>query len=191
MNIKNVTKFDFSTSTGNAQIELKWNTFTVTTPDSSKPIVSKSLWKILNTRINKRRIFDWKERDIVEAVYSNLIKKMRENSKIARTNFWVVDELTGHVYVLDSTGHFGRINRDTLNWTNIIHRFWGAKVNEWVISNKKLMGTTTHPWYAYHRLTADEEKELLKNPLLMQWFVKAMNRRMWVVESVRAWFDRN
>jgi hypothetical protein len=25
----------------------------------------------------------------------------------------------------------------------------------------------------------------------MQWFVKAMNRRMGIVESVRAWFDRH
>jgi hypothetical protein len=191
LNKNNTTNFDFSTSVWNTNIELKWNTFTVTTPECPKPIVSKDLWKILWKRVNKKRIFDWKERDIVEAVYGGLIKKMRENSKIARTNFGVVDDLTWHVYVLDSSWHFGRINRDALNWANAVHRFWWAKVNAWVISEKKLRWSRGRPWFTYHILTPSEEKELLKNPLLMQWFVRAMNRRMGVVESVRAWFDRH
>ena len=191
INKNNTTNFDFSASVGETQIDLKGNTFTVTTPSCPEPIVSKDLWKILHKRVDKKRIFDGVERDIVEAVYSNLIKKMRENSKVARTNFGVVDELTWNVYVLDDTGHFWRINRDALNWENIVHRFWGAKVDAWVISSKKLRGDWTTPGYAYHRLTADEEKELLKNPLLMQGFVRAMNRRMGLVESVRAWFDRH
>ena len=187
INMGNTTNFDFSTSVWETNIELKWNTFTVTTPHCPKPIVSKDLWKILHKRVDKKRIFDWVERDIVEAVYSNLINKMRENSKVARTHFWVLDELTWHVYIIDNTGHFGRINRDALNWRNIFNFWW----NDWVISEKVLRWTWGRPWYAYHRLTADEEKELLKNPLLMQWFVKAMNRRMGIVESVRAWFDRH
>jgi hypothetical protein len=191
LNKNNTTNFDFSTSVWNTNIELKWNTFTVTTPEYPKPIVSKDLWKILWKRVNKKRIFDWKERDIVEAVYGGLIKKMRENSKIARTNFGVVDDLTWHVYVLDSSWHFGRINRDALNWANAVHRFWWAKVNAWVISEKKLRWSRGRPWFTYHILTPSEEKELLKNPLLMQWFVRAMNRRMGVIESVRAWFDRH
>ena len=187
INMGNTTNFDFSTSVWETNIELKWNTFTVTTPHCPKPIVSKDLWKILHKRVDKKRIFDWVERDIVEAVYSNLINKMRENSKVARTHFWVLDELTWHVYIIDNTGHFGRINRDALNWRNIFNFWW----TDWVISEKVLRWSWGYPWYAYHRLTADEEKELLKNPLLMQWFVKAMNRRMGIVESVRAWFDRH
>lgn len=191
LNKNNTTNFDFSTTVWTTRIELKGNTFTVTTPACPTPLVSKDLGKILHKRVNKKRIFDWVERDIVEAVYSNLIKKMRENSKIARTNFWVVDELTWHVYILDSTWDFWRINRDVLNWANIVHRFWWVKMDAGVISEKTLSGTRRRPWYAYHRLTANEEKELLKNPLLMQGFVKAMNRRMWLVESIRAWFDRH
>ena len=187
---KNATNFEFTTSVGTTQIDFKDNKFTVTTPDSPKPIVSKSLWKILNTRVHKRRIFDWVERDIVEAVYSNLIKKMRENTKVARTHFWVVDDLTGHVYVIDPSWHFGRINRDAINWKNLFN-FNGRGEDNWVISEKLLRWDGINPWYTYHRLTASEEKELLKNPLLMQWFIKAMNRRMWIMESIRAWVDRN
>jgi hypothetical protein len=33
------------------------------------------------------RIFDGMERDICGKIYEELIKKMRENTKIARTNF--------------------------------------------------------------------------------------------------------
>jgi hypothetical protein len=31
---------------------------------------------------------------------------MRENSKIQRTNFGVIDDVTGHMYILDDTGKF-------------------------------------------------------------------------------------
>ena len=185
--MKNNTNFDFTTTVWEVNIELKKNTFTVTTPKSPKPIVSTSLWKILNKRVKGKRIFDWVERDIVEAVYSNLIKKMRENSKVASTHFWVYDEVTGHVYVLDPSWHFWRINRDALNWRNIFNFWW----DWWVISEKVFRWKPGRPWYTYNRLSASEEKELLKNPLLMQWLVKAMNRRMWIVESIRARFDRN
>ena len=188
INKKSSIDFDFSTSVWETHIDLKGNTFTVTSPKYPKPIISQDLWKILHKRVNGKRIFDWVERDIVEAVYSTLIKKMREkNSKIAKSNFWVLDELTGHVYLLDSTGHFWRINRDALNWSNIFNFWW----KDWVISEKVLRWTRSHPWYTYHRLTPNEEKELLKNPLLMQWFIKAMNRRMWIVESIRDWFSRH
>ena len=115
---------------------------------------------------------------------------MRENTKVARTHFWVVDDLTGHVYVIDPSWHFGRINRDAINWKNLFN-FNGRGEGNWVISEKLLRWDGINPWYTYHRLTASEEKELLKNPLLMQWFIKAMNRRMWIMESIRAWVDRN
>lgn len=187
INMKNNTNFDFTTTVWEVNIELKKNTFTVATPKSPKPIVSTSLWKILNKRVKGKRIFDWVERDIVEAVYSNLIKKMRENSKVASTHFWVYDEVTGHVYVLDPSWHFWRINRDALNWRNIFNFWW----DWWVISEKVFRWKPGRPGYTYNRLSATEEKELLKNPLLMQWLVKAMNRRMWIVESIRARFDRN
>ena len=187
LNINNVTNFDFSTNVGNVRIELKNNTFIVNTPDSPVPITSKSLWKILNTRIKGKRIFDWIERDIVEAIYSNLIKKMRENSKVAHTHFGVMDEITWHVYVLDPSGHFWRINRDALNWKNIFNFWWDS----WIISEKIFRWSSSHPWYTYQRLSSTEEKELLKNPLLMQKLIKAMNRRMGLVESIRAWIDRN
>ena len=59
-----------------------------------KPIESKDLWKILNKRQKGIRIFDGIERDIVEWVYVALIAKLRENTKIANTDFWVMDNIT-------------------------------------------------------------------------------------------------
>jgi len=44
------------------------------------------------------------ERDICGKVYEELVKKMRENTKIARTNFGVRDCITGRTYILDSDG---------------------------------------------------------------------------------------
>ena len=206
LNSGNSLNFDFNTRVWDTQIDLKWNTFTITNPKLKEPLVTKDLWKILNKRVDKVRIFDWQERDIVEAIYSNLIKKLRENTKIRRTNFWVVDDVTGHLYILDDNGHFWRINRDALNGRSIIH--WGGNIG--VINPNLLRGRTWAPlggwiwwrfrrlihwtastWYVYHRLSADEEKEIMKNPLIMQWFVKAMNKRMGIVESVRAWFTRH
>jgi len=192
LNIKNNTNFDFTTSVWDTQIALKWNTFTINNPRLEKPLVTRDLWKALYKRVNKVRVFDWQERDIVEAVYSNLVNKMRENSKIQRTNFGVIDDVTGHMYILDDTGKFWRINRDALNWTNIIHRkwWWLKWTDAGVINSNVLRWSWSSLWYAYHKLTKDEEKEMLKNPLIMQWFVKAMNRRMWAYESLRAWRER-
>lgn len=52
------------------------------------------------------------ERDICGKVYEELIKKMRENSKVARTNFGVKDCITGRTYILDADGQLGYINAE-------------------------------------------------------------------------------
>lgn len=44
------------------------------------------------------------ERDICGKIHEELVKKMRENSKVAKTNFGVKDYITGRTYILDSDG---------------------------------------------------------------------------------------
>ena len=91
INLRTTTKFDFSTTAQangkSVNIEFKNNKFTLNMAGLKKPISSRTLGKLLRHREGGIRIFDGMERDICGKVYEELIKKMRENSKIARTNF--------------------------------------------------------------------------------------------------------
>lgn len=109
LNLRTTTNFDFQTNvTGangkSATIEFKKNIFTITSDGIKKPISSRSLGKLLEHRVGKIRVFDGIEREICGKVYEEMIQKLRENTKIARSNFAVKDNITGRVYVLDEDG---------------------------------------------------------------------------------------
>lgn len=195
LNCKTVSNFDFSTT-----VESKWesinidfarNKFTINMNWLKKPISSRDLWKLLNHREWRIRVFDGMERDIVEGVYVALISRLRENSKIARTSFWFVDDVTWRLYVLDKDWDFWYIPRKDrkgffghpmrwLVWWIIpgIKKFWALK-------DKKL---SRMKWYTKldPETDADEIHEIMKNPFLMQRLVRAMNRRMGLLESMRS-----
>jgi hypothetical protein len=112
-----------------------------------------------------------------------LIKEMlRKNRKIARTSFGVKDSLTWKLYVFDKNGRFWYISQEDLKksgWhvmRGIISRF----KKSWSLKDKNLFWNDK----INYNLIADgsfEEKELLENPMLMQKFLKAMNRRMDII----------
>ncbi|MEI7918905.1 MAG: hypothetical protein WCH65_01465 [bacterium] len=55
------------------------------------------------------------ERDICGKVYEELVKKMRENSKVAKTNFGVKDNISGRTYILDADGQLGYLTPEQTN----------------------------------------------------------------------------
>ncbi len=193
LNCKTITNFDFNTSINpqwkNIRIDFHKNKFTIDMNWLKKPISSKDLWKLLNHRQWKVRVFDGIERDIVEAVYSSLVSNLRKNAKIARTSFWVIDDITWNMYVLDEDGKFWVIAREDFKWENKIKnplkwRFRKRK-QKWSLNKKRFDNVSRRP------LEPSEEKELLKNPFLMQKLVKAMNNRMWLRWSIAAAFEMN
>ena len=187
LNLWDSTKFDFTTTVKshwkNIDIDFKKNKFTINMEWLKKPLASRDLWKILNHRQKRMRVFDGMERDIVEWVYSALISKLRENSKINRTDFGVKDDITGNMYVLDLDGEFGMITREDLKTINNPIR-WVSWKNFGSLSQLKLS------WITVRKMEDKQVKELMKNPFLMQRFVKAMNRRMWLGESIKAMFRK-
>jgi len=195
LNCKTVSNFDFTTTVNSKwesiNIDFSRNKFTINMNWLKKSISSRDLWKLLNHREWRVRVFDGMERDIVEGVYVALISKLRENSKIARTSFWFVDDVTWRLYVLDKDWDFWYIPKKDrkgvfghpmrwLVWWLIpgIKKFWALK-------DKKL---STMKWYTKldPETDADEIHEIMKNPFLMQRLVRAMNRRMGLLESMRS-----
>ena len=185
-----MTNFDFNKTVNshwkNIRIDFRRNKFTIDMDWLKKPLKSRDLWKILNHRQWRVRVFDGMERDILEWVYSSLINALRQNAKVARTNFGVRDDITWNMYILDEDGKFWVIAREDFKGDNKVKnpmrwpfRRWKKK---WSLKKKRLDRTARRP------LNPDEEKELLKNPFLMQRLVKAMNRRMWLWESLRSIF---
>jgi hypothetical protein len=57
----------------------------------------------------------------------------------------------------------------------------------WALKEKKL---STIKWYTKldRNTDIDQIHEIMKNPFLMQRLVRAMNRRMWILESARSIF---
>ncbi len=187
LNLGDISKFDFNTTVQsgwkNINIDFKKNKFTINMEWLKKPLSSRDLWKILNHRQKRMRVFDGMERDIVEWIYSALISKLRENSKINRTDFWVKDDITGNMYVLDQDGEFGMITREDLKSISNPIR-WVSWKNFGSLSQLKLS------WVTVRKLEEKQVKELMKNPFLMQRLVKAMNQRMWFGESIKAMFRK-
>lgn len=197
LNCWTTTNFDFNTSVNshgtNTKIDFRKNKFTLDTQykksDGTMENITvkwRDLWRLLNYRKWRVRIFDGRERDIAEWIYVAMIDALRKNAKVARTNFWVRDNITWNMYVLDEDGQFGVIAREDFKWDNKVKnpmrwpfRRWKQK---WSLKKKRLDRTARRP------LEPEEQKELMKNPFLMQRFIKAMNRRMWLWESLRSIF---
>lgn len=190
LNCGTVTNFDFNTSVisqwKNISIDFRKNKFTINMDSLKKPLASRDLWKLLNHREWRVRVFDGMERDIVEWIYIAIIDALRQNAKVARTNFGVRDDITWNMYVLDEDWQFGVIAREDFKWDNKVKnpmrwpfRRWKKK---WSLKKKRLDRTARRP------LEPEEQRELMKNPFLMQRLVKAMNRRMWLWESLRSIF---
>ena len=182
MNLGTTTKFDFSTtaeSNGkNVNIEFKNNKFTLNMTGMKKPISSRTLGKLLRHREWGIRVFDGLERDICGKVYEELIKKMRENSKIARTNFWVKDCITGRTYILDADWQLWYVNAETAAANpDMVRR--GA------VSNREY-GIVNHPPEGRRMCDESETREVFKNPFLMGRLIKTMNNRMGIISSTRA-----
>jgi len=197
LNCWTVTNFDFNTTVNShgtdIKIDFRKNKFTLDTQykksDGTMENITvkwRDLWKILNHREWRVRIFDGRERDIAEWIYAAMINALRKNAKVARTNFWVRDNITWNMYILDEDGQFGVIAREDFKWDNKVKnpmrwplRRWKKK---WSLKKKRLDRTARRP------LEPAEQRELMKNPFLMQRFIKAMNRRMWLWESMRSIF---
>ena len=175
LNRKDTLDFDFNTTITskwkNISVIFQKNKFIINMDWLENPIESKDLWKILNTRRKWVRIFDWKERDILEWVYSNLINKLRENWRIANTDFWVIDNITWNMYVLDMDWRFWVIARE-----NLISEWSPLGSWEYWRLNHEILDRNTVDWFEH---SSSEEKELMRNPFLMQRFVKSMNKRLW------------
>lgn len=197
LNMRNSTNFDFDTTVDSnwKSVDIKFakNKFTINMDGLKKPIESRDLWKILNKKQKKNRIFDGMERDIVEWIYAALIDKLRENWKIANTDFWAMDNLSWNMYVLNKDGMFGMIPKEDLEkqWTPMTwtDRSWLGSWSRyrkdfWVLNHERL-DKNSLIWF---EKWSTQERELMKNPFIMQRFVKAMNRRMWILECTRSIF---
>lgn len=179
--MRNNLNFDFSTNINSGwkgiNVEFKKNKFTINMDWLKKPVSSIDLWKILNHRENKIRVFDGKERDILEWIYVSLISKLRENSKVNRTDFGVVDNITWNMYVLDQDWEFWMITKEDLEtyWNPIK---WSFGKESWSLSQANLS------WLTVRKLNNEQTKELLRNPFLMQRLIKTMNHRMGLYSSI-------
>ena len=184
--MRNKFNFDFSTNVNsgwkNIQITLQKNKFTINMDWLKKPVSAKDLWKILNHREWKVRVFDGKERDIAEAVYVALISKLRENSKVNNTDFGVTDNITWNMYVLDQDWEFWMITKEDL-------KKYSSPVR-WISKNSGSLSQLKLSWLTVRKLEDEQVKELMRNPFLMQRFVKVMNKRMWLWECVKAMFRK-
>ena len=112
------------------------------------------------------------ERAIWGSVYKNMISKLRENVKIANTNFWVKDPVKNRIYFIDNTGEVGFIslanNKNPIN-KSIIKVF---NNNYGIISKMPSVGRVM--------LSKKEaQDEFYQNPFIMGKLMKAINRRLY------------
>lgn len=151
----------------NVSIAFSKNKFTITSDLIEKPISSKNLGKLLNTRIKWKSIFDWMNLAIWWTIYKNMISKLRENSKIANTDFGIKDPVKNRVYFIDQSGEIWFIslanNKNPISW---IKKDYGVI--------KKLPST------GRIMLTKKEaQNEFYQNPLIMWKLMKTMNTRLY------------
>jgi len=130
---------------------------------------NNNLWLIINKRHNRNRVFEWIERDIVATAYEEIIKQLRQNSKIARTTFRAYDPLTRRMYILDEQGKFGYIPKKNRKKSRTRRNFGFMRQSPTMI-----------------QLTNEREiNEVKKNPLVMARFTKAMWKRMLFAQPIR------
>lgn len=181
-NFRTTTKFDFSTtvqSNGKSiSVEFIKNKFTLNMDGLKKPVSSRTLGRLLRHREGWVRIFDGMERDICGKINEEMVKKMRENTKIARTNFWVKDYITGRVYILDSDGQIWYLSAEQASENQNMIRKGRLSGKDYGIVNNPPAGRTM--------CDESETREVMKNPFLMGRFIKTMNNRMGIISSTRA-----
>ena len=166
--------FDTSIQTKKWDINLKVerNKFTLSGWPIDWEISGKDLWKLLNKRIKKERIFDGVANDIMAWTYKAMIWKLREHSKIKKSSFWVKDDFTGKLYIIDSDWDFWVMTKrqESIEWNPIR---W--KKNIWQIHSLPL---------GMNKLSENETEWLLRNPEIMPILIKAMSKRVWFSNSV-------
>lgn len=173
MNLRTIRTFDFSTNVasedGKKNVEISFEKNVITLKMGDIELKGKNLGKMLEYRKNKVRVFDGVERNIVFAMYDELIKKLRENSKINRSNFAVRDTVTRNIYIMDEDGQLGIVSpEDTGDILN--------KKNAGIISKKNLDDADARG--GRRICTAEETKEAFMNPCIMGQMIKVMNKRM-------------
>lgn len=182
LNIGKTTNFDFSTtvqSNGkNISVEFVKNKFTFNMDGLKKPISSRTLGKLLRYRVWWVRIFDGMERDISGKIYEEVVKKMRENTKVARTNFWVKDYITGRTYILDSDGQIWYLSAEQAAEDQNMIRKGRLNGREYGVVNNPPAGRTM--------CDESETREVMKNPFLMGRLIKTMNNRMGIISGTRS-----
>ncbi len=188
LNYRTNTNFDFSTTIDSnwkqISVNFRKNKYTINMEWLKKSISWRDLWKLLCKRQWRKRVFDGMDRDIAEWIYSALMEKLRTNSKIARSNFGAIDDITWNLYILDSDGQFGMITKEQLDTEkNPVHWWLFSRKQYWVINKNKLDKS------GYQILDEKQKAEMMKNPFLMQRIMKAANTRMWFFESTRAIFS--
>lgn len=181
-NFRTTTKFDFSTtvqSNGKSvSVEFIRNKFTLNMEWLKKPVSSRTLGRLLRHREWWVRIFDGMERDICGKINEEMVKKMRENTKVARTNFWVRDYITGRTYILDSDGQLGYLSAEQASEEQNMIRRGRLSQRQYGIVNNPPAGRTM--------CDESETREVMKNPFLMGRLIKTMNNRMGIISSTRA-----
>lgn len=173
MNLRTVRKFDFTASTksddGKENVKITFEKNIITLKMWEIEIKGKNLGNLLEYRKNKVRIFDGVERNIIFTFYDELVKKLRENSKIDRSNFGVYDSLTKNTYIMDEDGQLGIVSREDVG--DIL----GGK-NSGIIAKHDLDDVDARG--GRRICTAEETKEIFMNPYIMWKMIKTMNCRM-------------
>lgn len=173
MNLKTVRKFDFTTSAksedGKKSVEIGFEKNVITLKMWDIELKGKNLGKMLEYRKNKMRVFDGVERNIVFAFYDELVKKLRENSKINRGNYCVRDPLTQNIYTIDEDGKLHIISPEDPG--NILQGRSSRIVPKTEIDDVDAR-------WGRRWCNEKETKEAFMNPVIMGRMVKEMNRKM-------------
>jgi len=184
LNIRTNTNFDFETTVQwkngkNIQVKFSKNKFTLNYEWLKKPISSKSIWVLLNHVQWWSRVFDGVERDLCAWIYWEMIKKLRTNSKIAKTNFAVKDDVTWRTYVLDDDWKFWYIsNKESArDGAKIKKKNWMNYATKWV---------TTWWLITWWFLTGGIWAVL--NPLSWKWLATIPLFAWWALSAANLWF---
>jgi len=187
LNNKVNTDFNFSISAQagdkNATINFEnWN-FEVTVSGYEKEIKAKNLWKILRMQQWWESLFAGIELEIIQKVNQELLKQLHTNTRIKKRAYWVLDEYTWRVYVVDQDGDISYISPNTIGrnrdprsrhiWQNILSDMWFSSIKQsaWIIKYRNLPG---------NRIPLDQQwkKEFFTNPILCGRVLKRMAGRL-------------
>lgn len=173
MNLRTVRKFDFTAKAasddGNQNVDINFEKNVITLKMGDIELKGKNLGKMLEYRKNKIRVFDGIERNIIFAFYDELVKKLRENSKINRGNYCVRDSLTQNIYTMDEDGKLHIITPEDPG--DILHG-----KNARIVSKTELDDVDARWWR--RGCSEAEIKEAFMNPCIMGRMIKVMNKKM-------------